>query len=246
MIKEDVVILLNEKIAEQTYQMIVKSEIGKISKPGQFINVQVEGFYLRRPLSIANFDHHTITFVYKVVGEGTSLLSTMTAGQVVSLLGPLGTNFPMAKHDTVVLIGGGLGLAPLLPLAKEYRLQGTIVHVLYGFQNKEQIYFHQEFESLGCEMHPVIQEIHQLNVVEYLQKANLQHHLLYACGPKGMLASIQSLGANGYISMESRMACAIGVCNGCVCKVKNQELTYKICKKGPVFSIGEIDLCQSI
>lgn len=246
MIKEEVEILYNKEIADQTYQMIVRSSIGQLAKPGQFINVEVAGFYLRRPLSIANFDEHTVTFVYKVVGEGTKVLSTMKNGETLSLLGPLGTHFPLQQQDTIVLIGGGLGLAPLLPLAKTYRSHGTKVHVIYGFQNETQVYYHEEFSSIGCVVHPVLLNVQHINVVEYLQKANLQKYVLYACGPLGMLASIQSLGAKGYISMESRMACAIGVCNGCVCKAKNQELTYKICKDGPVFAIGELDLCQSL
>lgn len=244
MILDTVTIRSHKQVAEATYQLVLASKIGHYATPGQFVNVQVEGFYLRRPLSIADFDEESITLIYKVVGKGTQHLATLSVGEKLSVLGPLGHGFPIHDAQEVLLVGGGLGLAPLYPLAKAYRSKGVDVNVVYGFLNEQQVYYDEAFKALGCKVHQVLQARDQLNVLEYCTLHQLRGEYVYGCGPKMMLATLQTMYNQGYISFESRMACAIGVCNGCVCKANQDNTTYKICKEGPVFAFGEVNVCD--
>lgn len=240
---ETCVLRSHQLVASDTYEMVLESSLGAQLTPGQFVNVKVEGFYLRRPLSVAAFDEETITLLYRVVGEGTKKLSTLTIGETVSLFGPLGKGFEIEDVNHALLVGGGMGLAPLYPLAKAYRALGKNVTVAYGFQNEQQQYWIERFADLGCTCIGELFEVSGRNILEGLQARNLDADVVYGCGPEKMLARLQTMYPHGYISFESRMACAIGVCNGCICHdAKDHATTYKICKEGPVFPFGKVAL----
>ncbi|MGL5541149.1 MAG: dihydroorotate dehydrogenase electron transfer subunit [Erysipelotrichaceae bacterium] len=233
----------HQQVASDTYELVLESGLGSLLTPGQFVNVKVEGFYLRRPLSVAAFDDSTITLLYRVVGEGTQKLSSLTTRDTLSLFGPLGKGFEMEDVDHALLVGGGMGLAPLYPLAKAYRALGKKVTVGYGFQNQSQQYWIERFAALGCECIGELFEESGRNILEGLQARHVQADVVYGCGPEKMLAALQNMYDHGYISFESRMACAIGVCNGCICHdAQDHATTYKICKEGPVFPFGKVAL----
>lgn len=234
-------IISNELVANDTYCIRIKSDLHQQLKPGQFVSLQIAGFYLRRPLSIADSDDVSITIYYKVVGEGTKRLAELKKDSEISILGPSGNGFELVTNQSVHLIGGGMGVAPLFKLAKALVANNNQVSVICGFLNPESAYLIKEFEKLGVDLHVVYQSVDQMNVLEYLNAKNITPELIYACGPSGMLRAIQETYPKGYISYESRMACAIGVCNGCVCKdSKEHEKTYKICKDGPVFEFNKV------
>ncbi|MGL5978605.1 MAG: dihydroorotate dehydrogenase electron transfer subunit [Erysipelotrichaceae bacterium] len=236
-------IIAHTLVAKDTYELVLSSSMGAVLTPGQFVNVKVDGFYLRRPISVADYNDTSITLVYKVVGAGTKQLALASVGSEVSIFGPLGKGFPIHEQEEVLLVGGGMGLAPLYNVARMYRDQGTKVVVAYGFLNQEQAYWETRFAALGCDLFPCFQEESNQNVLEALAEKNITSSMVYGCGPHKMLAGLQTMYPTGYISFESRMACAMGVCNGCICHdAKDASVTYKICKEGPVFPFGMIAL----
>ena len=240
---EDAVILSNEPIAADVYCMRLSRSGGGPVSCGQFFQVQVPGYFLRRPISVCEADENELVLVYKVTGDGTEAMSRMAAGETVNLFGPLGTGFPVEDRD-VVLIGGGVGVPPLVQTAKEYRRKGRAVTVCLGFLNRDAVILTERFEQLGCRVITATDDgsegIHG-TVMDALREEDTDGRLILACGPKGMLKAVSAVYADGYISLEERMACGMGACMGCVVKDRDGNV-LRVCSDGPVFPIGKVVL----
>lgn len=245
--EESGIIIRNECIAKDTYRMELQAGMSKDMLPGQFVNIKIDGYFLRRPISICSVeeqDHFVI--IYKVVGDGTKALSLKRPHECIDLFGPLGSSYPIHKDQKeVLLIGGGVGVPPLYELAKQYRKQGSMVSVVLGFNDAESVFYANEFERLGAKV--VIATMDgsrgvKGTVMDAIKEAGILCDFVCSCGPRPMLKAVEAVYTKGYMSFESRMACGIGACMACVAKDKKEEnLYHKICKEGPVFPIGKVE-----
>ncbi|MGX8834302.1 dihydroorotate dehydrogenase electron transfer subunit [Amedibacillus sp. YH-ame6] len=244
--EEVAIILQNEQIAKDTYRMVLQANMSKDMLPGQFVNIKVDGYLLRRPISISSIEDMHFVIVYKVVGDGTKKLTTLTSGQSMNVFGPLGSSYPIHnEEEEVLLIGGGVGVPPLFEVAKQYRKLQKQVHVVLGFNDADSVFYEEEFKALGC--HVVISTMDgsygvKGTVMDGIEDANITCDFVCSCGPRPMLKAVEANYQRGYMSFESRMACGIGACMACVAKDKKEEnLYHKICKDGPVFPIGKVE-----
>lgn len=239
-------ILSNEEIAKDTYRMEMQAEIAADMQPGQFVNIQIDSFFLRRPISICDvIDPQHFVIIYKVVGDGTKRLSLMDKGQTLNVFGPLGHGYPIEeKEDSVLLIGGGVGVPPLYELAKQYRRLDKKVDVVLGFNDRGSLFYEEEFKALGCRVYVATMDGSygtKGTVMDAIDEAGITTDFVCSCGPVPMLKAVEERYQRGYVSFESRMACGIGACMACIAKdKKEEELYHRICKEGPVFPIGKV------
>ncbi|MCT1796761.1 dihydroorotate dehydrogenase electron transfer subunit [Helcococcus kunzii] len=238
-------IISNILIAKDTFEMEISFPNTKRIKPGQFINIKVPGFSLRRPISISSVEESSIKIIYKILGKGTLEMSKFEAGMMIDILGPLGNPFTIHEdEDEILIIGGGVGVPPLYEVAKIYKDLNKKVTVALGFNNSSSIFLEKAFEELGCIVFVSTMDGsngYKGHVMQLVEEYNL-HGFVYACGPEIMLKTVEDKFDNGYVSYESRMACGIGTCMGCVCKdKKDPQKYYRICKEGPVFEIGVVE-----
>lgn len=253
--KETALILEQAEIAEGIYSMWLRTEwIAKEAAPGQFISVYCrEGSrLLPRPISICEVDRekNAVRIVYRVVGEGTREFSRMTAGMGLSVIGPLGNGFPLeaAKGKRVFLIGGGIGIPPILELAKQ--LEGE-KQVIAGYRSE--LFLIDELEKYG-KLYLATEDGSagtKGTVLDAVRENGLEADVLFACGPTPMLRALKEYakdqGIEAWISLEEKMACGIGACLACVCKTKEKDShsnvnNQRICKDGPVFLAEEVTL----
>ncbi|MDD2889184.1 MAG: dihydroorotate dehydrogenase electron transfer subunit [bacterium] len=248
-------ILKNEKINENVFLLVVEdNKIARTAKPGQFVQVRLNEpspFILRRPFSIHYVEESTFHILYKVVGDGTKVLSAYTPGNDIDVLGPLGNGFELNKDDTsnyyknVLLVAGGIGIAPLYFAAKKIKESGGTVNTLIGAANKNEILCKENFEKLGSVSVSTEDGSDGIKgLVTDLLKGAPKPEIMYVCGPAPMLKAIQSYASTHFIpcqlSLEQYMACGIGICLGCAVPIKNG---YKyVCKDGPVFWSDEVKL----
>ncbi|MGM9960720.1 MAG: dihydroorotate dehydrogenase electron transfer subunit [Allobaculum sp.] len=237
-------ILSNTPIAKDIFKMELETEIATLAKPGQFVQISVPDFYLRRPISVSWVEGNVLTLVYKIMGKGTDKLGRMRPGHSLNILGPLGQGFPIAAKDEVLILGGGVGTPPLLLTAKAYQDRGTKVHVVLGFNTADEVFYQSEFEQLGIT--PIICTMDgsmgvKGTVLDGVKANNIVCSFVLSCGPLPMLRAIQKTYTEGYISLESRMGCGFGVCLGCV-MVDKDGTPVRVCKNGPVFPIGKVVL----
>lgn len=236
-------VIENINIAKDVYKMNIKTSIASLCGPGQFVEIEVSNYFLRRPISICETTNDEIVIIYKVVGDGTKKMSTWTKDKEVSLFGPCGNGFPIEDKD-VTLIGGGVGVPPLYECAKRYKANNKNVDVILGFNSKDDIILEKEFKDLGCNVYIATMDGSYKDkgtALDSINKNNISINTILACGPLPMLKAINNNYKNGYISLESRMACGIGACMGCVVKNKDGN-SLRVCHDGPVFKIGEIAL----
>ncbi len=235
----DFVILENERIAKNTYRMVLGGDASDCT-PGRFVNIRVDGKYLRRPISVCDADGKNLTLIYKVVGGGTEQLSTMRSGTLNILTG-LGNGYDLsASGEKPLLLGGGVGVPPLYKLAKELCAMGKCVTVILGFNSKEEVFYEEAFAALGCRV-IVCTADGSYGMRGFVTDAiaGLDYTYFYTCGPEPMLRAVcASAATSGELSFEERMGCGFGVCMGCSC----ETLTgYKrICRDGPVMKKEEI------
>ena len=245
---ERATILENTLIAADTWRMVLQADLCRELKAGQFLNLLVPGFTLRRPISVASYDKDAgeCTLLYKVLGDGTRKMAEMKAGESVQVIGPLGNGFPVETAESVLLIGGGAGTGPLIQLGKELKAAGCRkVRAVLGFPTKADVYGVEEFGELGIRTHVSTDDgtygFHG-NAVELIRAEGLSADLVYTCGPKRMMQAVEELFDRGYISLDIRMACGMGACMGCVVKDKaDPDRYYRVCKEGPVFRIGQVE-----
>ena len=234
-------IVSNERIAERVYRMVLRGDTAGIVS-GQFVEIALPGCYLRRPISVCDIDGDRLTLIYKTVGKGTALMAQMQTGAEMDILSGLGNGYDLTKaEDEVLLIGGGVGVPPLVYAAKCLRRKGKRVRVVMGFNTKDEVFAEETFAALGCAV-----EICTMDGT-YGAKGLVTDLLpqpapfYYACGPMPMLRAVaQKIGTNGQMSMEERMGCGVGICVGC--SIETKAGVKRVCKEGPVFDVGELKL----
>ena len=228
-------VLYNFNLAPCVFRMVLEGDTSALIAPGQFVNIKLEGKYLRRPISVCDFDSKTITIIYKVVGEGTEKMSKMACGAKLLVLTGLGNGYDLTKAgDTPLLVGGGVGVPPMYMLARQLREMGKSVKVILGFNTKDEVFYEEEFRALGCNV-IVTTADGSHGIKGFVTNAmDGQQSYYYTCGPLPMIkALINTLGSNGEVSMEERMGCGFGACMGCT--IQTTIGPKRVCKEGPVF-----------
>lgn len=230
----------NYPLTENVYKMILSGDTEEITVSGQFVNILVDGLYLRRPISVCDYSKGSLTLIYKVVGKGTEKLSKMKEGTLDILIG-LGNGYDLSKcGDKPLLIGGGVGVPPLYNLAKKLKAINKNVSVILGFNNKNEVFYEKEFNDLGVKTYiaTVDGSYGTKGFVTDVMK-DLDYTYFYTCGPEPMLSAIDKIArTSGQFSFEERMGCGFGACMGCSCKTKYGN--KRICKDGPVLEREEI------
>ncbi|MBQ3529139.1 MAG: dihydroorotate dehydrogenase electron transfer subunit [Oscillospiraceae bacterium] len=234
-------IVSNKPLTDSVFQMVLQGDTTAITAPGQFVNLKLEGLYLRRPISVCDLNGDKLTIVYKAVGNGTVQMSRMQAGERLDVLTGLGNGYDLSlSGDNPVLLGGGVGVPPMYLLAKELLKQGKKVSVILGFNTKSEIFYEQEFKKLGCAV-TVTTVDGSYGIKGFVTTAleAMDYSYFYTCGPEPMLKAVYKASAtSGQMSFEKRMGCGFGACMGCSCKTLTG---YKrICKEGPVMKKEEI------
>lgn len=253
-ILEEAVVLSNQAVGEDLWEMeLFAPKMAPLCEPGQFVQVRVGeqiAPLLRRPISIYDADDGVIRLLYRVVGSGTEILSEKKAGNKISLQGPLGKGFHLSKSpEEVLLVGGGVGIAPLLLLARRQRERGSEVTVVYGAANRAQVVGEKHFLDLGVKFLVSTMDGSYgvqgmvTDILQFLPLGNMRR--IYTCGPEPMMKAVtlwaRQKGLKGEVSMEANMACGVGACLGCACKLNENDTNYKkVCKDGPVFSMDEV------
>ncbi len=231
----------NRKIAKNVYKLRLHGDNSAITAPGQFVNLKIEGCYLRRPLSVCDVVGEELTLLYKVVGRGTEILSRFPAGKKVDILTGLGNGFDLSVNTkNPLLVGGGVGVPPLYKLAKELLAKGAKPTVILGFNQAEEVFYAKEFEALGVQV-VLMTADGSTGRKGFVTDAigDLSYDYFYTCGPEPMFRALEKVVKGpGEYSFEERMGCGFGACMGCSCKTKYGA--KRICKEGPVLKREEI------
>jgi dihydroorotate dehydrogenase electron transfer subunit len=252
--KEMCRIISHKEIAQSIYELTIKGKLtGEITSPGQFVHIKVSDSLdplLRRPISISSFDKENgqLTMIYRKEGKGTSMLAEKKPGMEIDVLGPLGNGFPVAETgegETALLVGGGIGVPPLYELSKQLTAKGIkVIHIL-GFQTASAMFYESEFLKNGETYVATVDGTYGMKgfVTDVITEKEIHFDCLYACGPTPMLKALEQRfpGKKVYLSLEERMACAVGACFACVHKTPDGSYK-KVCSDGPVFRAGEVIL----
>ena len=236
-------ILENEPLTAAVWRMRLEGDTQWITAPGQFVNIAIDGLYLRRPISVCDWDAQTLTLVYKVVGEGTARMSRMAPGTELDLLTGLGNGFSTGvATQRPLLVGGGVGVPPLYNLARKLLAEAKPVQVVLGFNTASEIFYEEEFRALGCDV-TVATADGSRGVAGFVTTAiaagGLDFDYFFACGPLPMLRALSEATTQpGQLSFEERMGCGFGGCMGCSCKTKYGS--KRICREGPVLTKEEV------
>lgn len=230
----------NTGIAPNVFEMVLEGNVQAAEAPGQFVNIKIDGFYLRRPISVCDYDGKALTLIYKAVGKGTEKLSALQEGAKLDVLTQLGNGYDLSlAGDRPVLLGGGAGVPPLYWAAKELKKKGADVTAILGFNTSAEVFYKEKFEALGCRT--FITTVDGSSGIKGFVTDALpeEYSYFYTCGPEPMLKAVyRSSKTGGEFSFEERMGCGFGACMGCSCKTITG---YKrICKDGPVMKKGEI------
>ena len=230
----------NYPLTDCVYRMRLEGDVTDITAPGQFINIKIEGLFLRRPISVFDRDENGVTIIYKVVGKGTEAMKDMPVGTELDVLVGLGNGYDTSvSGDKPLLIGGGVGVPPLYMLAKKLIAEGKSVSVILGFNTASEVFCEEDFKALGADV--TVTTVDGSNGVKgFVTNAmNIPYTYFYTCGPEPMLKAVYKASAtSGQMSFEERMGCGFGACMGCSCKTLTG---YKrICKEGPVMRKEEI------
>jgi dihydroorotate dehydrogenase electron transfer subunit len=233
-------VLENRPIAQDVWRLTLRGPTDAITAPGQFAHVAVPGFFLRRPLSVADWDADAFTLIYKAVGPGTRALTQTQRGAALDVLLGLGNGFDPSISETPLLVGGGVGVPPLFGLAKAFLRRGIAPTVCLGFNGPGDVLLAEDFKALGCPTHVALACEGQL-VTNLLPPVFPDRDACFACGPEPMLRTVHALCPDtlqGQFSFETRMACGIGACMGCTCETRFGG--KRLCKEGPVLRKEEI------
>lgn len=232
-------IVSNRPIAKSTWELVLSGDTEGI-RPGQFVNLKLDGFYLRRPISVCDFAPGRLTLIYKVVGHGTAFMAELAPGAVIDTLTGLGNGYdtaPSGEHP--LLIGGGAGVPPLFCLAKKLIQEGKRPAVILGFNSADEVFYEDEFRALGAEVFVTTAD-GSYGLKGFVTDAmDLPYSYFYTCGPEPMLKAVyQKSVTSGQFSLEERMGCGFGACMGCTCRTKTGH--KRVCKDGPVFTKEEL------
>ena len=231
----------NTPLTDSVFKMVLEGDVSHITAPGQFVNIKLDGLYLRRPISVCDVNDTALTIIYKTVGKGTEQMSRMTPGECLDVLTGLGNGYDLSLSGShPVLIGGGVGVPPMYLLAKKLLAEGKKVSVILGFNTHGEIFYEEEFRALGADV-TVTTVDGSYGLKGFVTDAlkNMEYTYFYTCGPEPMLKAVHKASAtSGQMSFEKRMGCGFGACMGCSCKTLTG---YKrICKEGPVMKKEEI------
>ena len=231
----------NTALTKTVYKMELKGDVSDITSSGQFVNIKLDGFYLRRPISVNDCENGILTIIYKVVGKGTEQMAKMQAGEKLDVLTGLGNGYDLSlSGDKPVLLGGGVGVPPLYMLCKKLIAEGKKVSVILGFNTKDEVFCEEDFKKLGAEVYVTTAD-GSYGIKGFVTDAlkDIDYSYFYFCGPEPMLKAVfKSTNTSGQFSFEERMGCGFGACMGCSCKTVTG---YKrICKDGPVLKKEEI------
>ena len=225
----------NTALTASVYKMTLAGDTSAITAPGQFVNIKLDGFYLRRPISVCDCVDGLLTILYKVVGKGTEVMSRMGVGDKLDVLTGLGNGYDLSvAGDKPLMIGGGVGVPPMYMPAKMLRESGKKVSVILGFNTKDEVFYEDEFRALGCDV-TVTTVDGSYGVKGFVTNAmeGLDYSYFYTCGPEPMLKAVYSASVTGgQFSFEERMGCGFGACLGCSCKTVTGN--KRICREGPV------------
>ena len=234
-------ILSNVPLAKDTWEMVLGGDSSALTHPGQFINIAIEGLYLRRPISVCCYEEGSITIIYKVVGKGTKKMAQMVPGDKLDVLVGLGNGFDVekARGRKAAVIGGGVGVPPMYDTARRLKKMGADVTAILGFATKDVSFYIEKFEALDI---PVLVTTDDGSlgrkgfVTDALRESGCDY--VFACGPTPMLRAVHKTGIGGQLSFEERMGCGFGACMGCTCHTLVG--TKRVCKDGPVFPTEEV------
>ena len=231
----------NIALTDSVYKMTLSGDTSEIKSCGQFVNIKIDGLFLRRPISVCDCEGDILTLIYKVVGQGTERLSLMKEGEELLILTGLGNGYDISRSgDRPLLIGGGVGVPPMYLLAKKLIEKGAKPSVILGFNTKDEIFYRNEFAALGCDVYVTTVD-GSCGTKGFVTDVmdGIDYSYFYTCGPEPMLKAVyKNSKTDGEFSFEERMGCGFGACMGCSCKTITG---YKrICKDGPVMKKGEI------
>ena len=256
--KQEMMLVIEQKeIAKNIFELTLKGElVTQMKQSGQFIHIRVprSDLLLRRPISLSSvsLEEKTCKVIYRADGEGTKAISQLSEGDKLDVLGPLGNGFNIdfvEENDVIFIIGGGIGVPPLYELGKKLAEKETKIVFMHGFANKDAVFYEKEFSTLGEVMIATddgsyCKKGHTGNLITEALKKYPNPKAIYACGPTGLLRSVETIFADHphvYLSMEERMACGVGACYACVCQSKKDpNENKKVCDEGPVFKSGEV------
>lgn len=233
-------LISNRRVAKNTYEWVLTGDTKGI-REGQFVNIKLDGFYLRRPISVCNCDGDRLTLIFKVVGDGTKVMAEAKEGEKFLILTGLGNGYNLAKSGHApLLIGGGAGVPPMYLAARKLVAKGITPTVILGFNTADEVFYKDEFEVLGCKV-LITTADGSVGIKGFVTNAmaDLEYTYFYTCGPEPMLKAVYNASlTDGEFSFEERMGCGFGACMGCSCETK---YGYKrICRDGPVLMKEEI------
>ena len=230
----------NYSVSSDVFLMKLKGDITEIKNSGEFVEIKLDGYYLRRPISVCEFNGDELTILYKVLGHGTLDMSTYPVGKKLDVLVGLGNGFDMSKSHKPLLVAGGIGIAPLVGLAKRYNEIGIKPTLIYGASKKNDLVLISELEKY-TNLHITTDDGsmgYKGNPVGFLKENEIEYDYYYSCGPQVMLKYLALHSNNGCVSLEARMGCGFGACMGCSIQTVNGP--KRVCKEGPVFEASEV------
>ena len=236
-------IVTNRALTESVYEMTLTGDTSAITRPGQFVELSLEGLFLRRPISVCNYDEGKMTLIYKVVGKGTEQMAHLTQGTKIDTLTGLGNGFnDEAECSSTLLVGGGVGVPPLYRLARNLIAKGKSVTVVLGFNTAAEIFYREQFEALGAKVIVATADGScgvKGFVTDAIKESGVAADYFYSCGPLPMLRALCSaVECDGEISLEERMGCGFGICMGC--SIMTKSGAKRVCKEGPVFKKEDV------
>ena len=228
----------NACLAKDIWRMRLRGDTSAVTAPGQFVNLKLEGFFLRRPISVCDVEGDVLTLIYKPLGQGTRLMTSFLPGKELDVLSGLGNGFdPALSGEKPLLVGGGVGIPPLYLLCRRLAQRGVQPAVILGFNTREEVFLEAEFRALGASVTALTADgsYGKKGLVTDGIRASSGYTYLYTCGPEAMLKAVyQVCDSSGQFSFEERMGCGFGACMGCTCKTKYGN--KRICKDGPVLT----------
>ena len=230
----------NTALTNNVMRMTLTGDTSAITHPGQFVNIKLDGLFLRRPISVCDCENGTLTLIYKVVGKGTEQMQHMQEGEL-DLLSGLGNGYDTSlSGDKPLLLGGGVGVPPLYMLCKQLIAEGKQVSVVLGFNTKDEIFYENEFKQLGAQVYvTTVDGSYGIKGFVTTAMETIEYTHVFTCGPEPMLKAVyNACKTSGQFSFEERMGCGFGACMGCSCKTKYGN--KRICKDGPVLTKEEI------
>ena len=230
----------NKKVGNDVYLMRLVGDLSSIKNPGEFVEIKLDNYYLRRPISVCDFSSTHLDLLYKVLGHGTKDMTSYPANKELDVIVNLGNGFDVNVSNKPLLVAGGIGIAPMIALAKAFNNKNIKPTIIYGAAKKEDLVLIDELKELGnliiCTDDGSLG--YKGNVVSYLKENPVEFDKYYACGPQVMLKYLALYSVEGYVSLEARMGCGFGACMGCSIKTTNGP--KRVCKEGPVFEADEV------